>query len=94
MRRPFKLPEFMKYVALAMAVFYGIIYFWGGPVYASCTCSLAGKSTLLYYFIGIATLLSYAPLKWYRKNVEDKRHPPPTPAVAAPAAGMAGGSEP
>ena len=72
-RRPYKLPEFMKYVALGLAVFYAIIYFYGGPVYAACTCSLAGRSTLVYYFIGIGTLLAYLPLYWYRKSVEDKR---------------------
>ena len=33
-RRPFRLPEWMKYVALAIAGFYAIIYFYGGPVYA------------------------------------------------------------
>jgi amino acid transporter len=72
-RRPFRLPEWMKYVALGLAAFYAIIYFYGGPVYAACSCSLAGKSTLVYYFIGIGTLLSYLPLYWYRKRVEDKR---------------------
>ena len=30
-RRPFKLPEWMKYVALVIAGFYAIIYFYGGP---------------------------------------------------------------
>ena len=89
-RRPFKLPEFMKYVAIGMAVFYAIIYFWGGPVYASCTCNAAGKTTLPYYFLGILTLLAYFPLYWYRKNVQDKRD---NPAAATPAATMAGGSE-
>jgi amino acid transporter len=73
LRRPYKLPEFMKYVALALAAFYAIIYFYGGPVYAACTCSLAGRSTLVYYFIGIGTLLAYLPLYWYRKSVEDKK---------------------
>jgi amino acid transporter len=73
LRRPFKLPEFMKYVALGLAAFYAIIYFYGGPVYASCTCSLAGRNTLVYYFIGLGTLLVYLPLYWYRKRVEDKR---------------------
>jgi amino acid transporter len=72
-RRPFKLPEFMKYVALAMAAVYAVIYFWGGPVYASCSCSLALKSTLPYYFIGIATLFAYVPLYFYRKRFEDRR---------------------
>jgi amino acid transporter len=74
LRRPFKLPEWMKYVALVLAAFYAVIYFYGGPVYAACSCSLAGRNTLVYYFIGIGTLLSYLPLYWYRKNVEDKKH--------------------
>jgi hypothetical protein len=73
----------MKYAALALALVYAIIYIWGGPVYASCTCSQAGKSTLPYYFIGIGTLLAYLPLYWYRKHVEDKRAAPPEPAEKA-----------
>jgi amino acid transporter len=93
-RRPFKMPEFMKYVALALAAFYAIIYVWGGPVYASCSCNAAGVKTLPYYFIGIATLLTYIPLYYYRKKVEDKRTPAAPPTVATPAAGIAGGSEP
>jgi amino acid transporter len=76
LKRPFRLPEYFKYVALGLALFYAVIYFYGGPVYASCPCSLAGKNTLVYYIIGIVTLASYLPLYWYRKNVEDKRHPP------------------
>jgi amino acid transporter len=80
-RRPFKLPEFMKYVALGLALFYAVIYFYGGPVYAACSCSLAGRNTLVYYFIGIGTLLSYLPLYWYRKKVEDKKHVPSAPSA-------------
>jgi amino acid transporter len=72
-RRPFKLPEFFKYVALVIAAIYAIIYFYGGPVYAACKCSLAAKSTLPYYFIGIAVVLCYFPLYLYRKRVEDPR---------------------
>ena len=84
-RRPFRLPEWMKYAALALAVFYGVIYFYGGPVYAACSCSIAGHNTLVYYFIGIATLLTYLPLHWYRKYVEDKRYAEaPTGAVPSP----------
>ena len=51
--RPIKLPGFMKYVALLMAAFFLVIYFYGGPIYASCSCSQAGHSTLLYYFLGL-----------------------------------------
>ena len=86
-RRPFRLPEWMKYAALALALVYAVIYFWGGPMYASCTCSQAGKSTLPYYFIGIATLLTYLPLYWWRKKIEDKREPEAQP-MAMPASGV------
>ncbi|MGI8573661.1 MAG: APC family permease [Solirubrobacteraceae bacterium] len=85
-RRPFKLPEFMKYVALLIAAMFAVIYFWGGPMYASCSCSQAGHSTLPYYFIGIGVLLSYLLFYWYRKRVEDKR---PAPAQSEPAGGLA-----
>ena len=60
-RRPFKLPEWMKYVALVLAGFYAIIYFYGGPVYANCTCNAAGHKTLPYYFLGIVVLLAHYP---------------------------------
>jgi amino acid transporter len=90
-RRPFKLPEWMKYVALIIAGIYAIIYFYGGPVYAACKCSLAGKSTLPYYFIGIAVVLCYFPLYLYRKRVEDKRAPK---AEAAPAGVTPEGASP
>jgi amino acid transporter len=80
-RRPFKLPEFMKWVALAIAAFYLVVYFYGGPMYASCACNAAGTKTLPYYFIGWGVLLLYLPLYWYRKRVEDPRA---TPAAAMP----------
>jgi amino acid transporter len=93
-RRPFKLPEWMKYVALVIAGVYLIIYFYGGPEYASCACNAAGRKTLPYYFIGIAVLLSYLVFYWYRKYVEDKRMTPSAPATVQPSAPMAGASEP
>ena len=71
-RRPFRLPEWMKYLALALALFYAIIYFWGGPLYASCSCNAAGRKTLPYYFIGLGVLALYLPLYWYRKR-DDRR---------------------
>ena len=41
-RRPFKLPEWMKYLALALAAFYTFIYFYGGITYATVRL-LAGR---------------------------------------------------
>jgi amino acid transporter len=87
LRRPYKLPEFMKYVALGLAALYAIIYFYGGIEYSTCSCSLAGHSTLPYYFIGWGVLLAYLPLYWYRKNVEDKREAGEPPPAAVPTAG-------
>jgi hypothetical protein len=83
----------MKWVALGIAALYAVIYFYGGPVYASCTCSLAGKSTLPYYFIGWGVLLAYLPLYWYRKRIEDKRERPQE-AVSPPAGVAPGGAGP
>jgi amino acid transporter len=84
-RRPFRLPEWMKYVALALALFYAIIYFYGGPIYASCTCNAAGHKTLPYYFLGIVVLLSYYPLYKWRKRDDKKAEEGIAPSVAADA---------
>src|SRR5947209_8788687 len=94
-RRPFRLPEWMKYVALLIAGLYAIIYFYGGPVYANCTCNAAGRKTLPYYFIGWAVLLSYLGFYAYRKRVEDKRQPAAAELAAGPGAPapIAGASE-
>ncbi|MHB8693236.1 MAG: APC family permease [Solirubrobacteraceae bacterium] len=75
--RPIRMPEYMKYVAGLMAAFFLFIYFYGGPKYASCTCSQAGKSTLPYYFMGFGALALYLPLYLYRHLVEDKRDAAP-----------------
>jgi amino acid transporter len=93
LRRPFKLPGWMKWVALAIALFYAVIYFYGGPVYASCACNAAGTKTLPYYFIGWGVLLAYLPLYWYRKRIEDKRAPAGD-AVSPPAGVAPGGAGP
>ncbi len=80
-RRPFRLPEWMKYAALALAAVFAVIYFWGGPVYASCSCSQAGHSTLPYYFIGFAVLAAYYPLYWWRKRGDARNEATATAAT-------------
>ena len=94
-RRPFKLPEWMKYVALVIAGVYAIIYFYGGPVYANCTCNAAGRKTLPYYFIGWAVLLSYLLLLRVPQAGRGQRRPAPAeePCGATPAP-IAGASDP
>ena len=75
MRRPFRLPEFMKYVALALALFYFVIWLYGGIVYTGLpNASLGGANTRVYYFIGWALLLAYVPLYLYRTRIEDPKH--------------------
>jgi predicted secreted protein len=74
MRRPFRLPEFMKYVALAIAAIYFVIWLYGGLVYTGLpNASLGGANTRVYYFIGWVILLAYLPLYWYRTKVEDPK---------------------
>jgi len=69
LNRPFRLPEFMKWVALAMAALYFVIWLYGGLVY-----SRIGHAEI-YYFLGWAVLFCYLPFYWYRRFIEDRRYP-------------------
>jgi amino acid transporter len=60
--RPFRLPEFMKYVALFVAALFFIMWIWGGPLWG-----------WTYYGIGWLIMLSYIPLYLYRTRVEDRK---------------------
>lgn len=68
-RRPFRLPEFMKWVALAMAALYFVIWLYGGLVYSEI------GHAKIYYFLGWAVLFCYLPFYWYRRFIEDRRYP-------------------
>jgi amino acid transporter len=75
MKRPVRLPEFFKYIALALAAFYFVIWLYGGIVYTSLpNAALGGNDTKVYYFIGWAILLAYIPFYLYRVKVEDPKH--------------------
>jgi amino acid transporter len=74
-RRPVRLPEFFKYIALGMAVIYAVIWLYGGIQYSRI------GNTLVYYLIGWGVLAAYLPLYWYRVYVEDKKEAPETPMV-------------
>src|ERR687886_1768749 len=65
--RPFRLPEFFKYIALGMAVLFAVIWLYGGISYARI------GNTEVYYFLGWAVALTYIPFYLYRTRVEDKR---------------------
>src|SRR5262249_30193385 len=77
---PYKLPEFMKYVALVIGTFFAVVWLLGGIFYSNI------GDTLTYYLIGIGVLLLYIPLYYYRTRIEDKREgvaePGRTPVTA------------
>jgi len=87
-KRPFRLPEFMKYVALGLAVLYFVIWLFGGIIYTGLpNAALGGANTRVYFFLGWLVLLAYLPLYWYRTRVEDRRLAEAAgeaPATAAP----------
>jgi amino acid transporter len=70
--RPFKLPEWWKYLALVLAAVYAVVWFYGGPVYALSDFSLAHQSTIVYYAIGLGTIATYVPLHIWRKRQDAK----------------------
>jgi amino acid transporter len=65
--RPFRLPEFFKYIALGMAALFAVVWLYGGISYARI------GNTEIYYFLGWAVALAYIPLYLYRTRVEDKK---------------------
>jgi len=67
LRRPFRLPEYMKYVALILAAVYFVFWLFGGLWFSKL------GNVEVYYWLGWATLLAYLPFYWYRVYVEDKR---------------------
>jgi amino acid transporter len=74
LRRPFKLPEWMKYVALAVAAYYLFTWAVGLPWCALSGCANGGVGNVLpAYFIGILVLVAYLPLYWIRQR-QDKAH--------------------
>src|SRR5690242_9827798 len=77
-RRPVRLPEFFKYIALAMAGLYAFIWLYGGISFARI------GHTTTYYWLGWATAAAYIPFYLYRTRIEDKRQQPQQPEVSVP----------
>jgi amino acid transporter len=67
--RPFRLPEWMKYGAIALAILYAIVWLIGIPACAIEGCQLGGGKMFL---IGVIVVLLYFPLNWWRK-AEDRK---------------------
>jgi amino acid transporter len=67
--RPYKLPEWMKYGAIALAILYFFVWSVGIPACAIEGCQLGGGKM---FIIGVIIVLLYFPLYWWRK-AEDRR---------------------
>ena len=70
LERPVKMPGFLRYVALAIGVFFLFVWIYGG-YYASDIAVAAGKRWL--YFMGLGIIMLYVPLYSYRRLVDDRR---------------------
>jgi len=96
LHRPYRLPEFMKYVALGVAALYAFIWAVGLPWCAITGCATGGVgNNLVAYFVGIAVVLAYLPLYWWRK-AQDRRLgvvATTTATVAADAVPVGAGSD-
>ncbi len=84
--RPYRLPEFMKYIAFAIAILYFIVWAVGIPACAIKGCVAGG---LPAWILGLVVVLLYFPLYWWRRS-EDRRHG--TTAHAITGAGSGGAS--
>jgi amino acid transporter len=67
--RPFRLPEWMKYGAVALAILYFIVWAVGIPACAIEGCQPGGGKMFL---IGVIVVLAYFPLYLWRKS-EDRK---------------------
>lgn len=71
LRRPYRLPEWMKYVALAVGAYYLFVWAVGLPWCALSGCAVGGVGNVLpAYFIGIALMLAYIPLYLWRQRTD------------------------
>lgn len=69
LRRPYRLPEWMKYAALALAFLYFVVWVAGIPACAIAGCVAGGGAA---YLIGLAVVGAYFPLYWWRRR-SDRR---------------------
>ena len=70
LKRPVRMPGFMRYLALAIGMFFLFVWAYGG-YYASDIAVGPGKHWLFFWGLGICLL--YLPLHAYRRFIEDRR---------------------
>jgi amino acid transporter len=93
LRRPFRLPNWMMWVALALGIYYAFVWAVGLPWCAVSGCAVGGVGNVLpAYFIGIALMLAYIPLYLWRQR-QDRQSVLATAGAAAEAKVSAGVSQ-
>jgi amino acid transporter len=95
LRRPYRLPEWMKYVALAVGGFYLLAWAWGIPYCSLHGCAVGSGNELPQFFLGWAVVLAWFPLWWWRRwrdRVEARRTGVPLAPAPATATSGTGGS--
>ncbi len=68
LHRPFRLPEWMKYVALLVAAFYFFTWAYAIPLCSIHGCAVGSGNELPQYFLGWVVVLAWFPLWWWRKR--------------------------
>jgi amino acid transporter len=84
LHRPYRLPEWMKYVALLVAAFYFLAWAWGIPYCSAHGCAVGSGNELPEFFLGWLVVLAWFPLWWWRKY-RDRKTAAAMAVAAAPA---------
>jgi predicted membrane metal-binding protein len=79
--RPFRLPGWVRYVALVIFAFWAVVYFYGG--WNAPNIVVAPNSGPVLFILGLVIMALYFPLYFWRKRSDLRRA---TPAVATAAA--------
>jgi len=78
--RPFRLPTYAKWIALAIFIIWTVIYFWGG--WNSPNVVVGPGQGPGLYLLGLLIVALYAPLYWWRKWQDGRLPGQVTPAAA------------
>jgi hypothetical protein len=66
--RPLRLPGFVKYLALAIFLFWAVVYFYGG--WNSPNIVVAPNSGPVLFILGLVIMALYFPLYYWRRQAD------------------------
>jgi amino acid transporter len=85
--RPFRLPGWVRYVALAIFLFWAVVYFYGG--WNAPNIVVAPNSGPVLFILGLVVMALYFPLYYWRKRSDQRRPAPVATTVPATVAAAA-----